>query len=459
MEEYVIKVPVTITYENDKKQIKIENEWQKTTEPRNVTTDNYAILTGVKNNVSVIDLDIKPPNGIEWFEKHIGNIQEQRATIVKTPSGGYHLYYNYDKDVKSTNKFNKVSIDIKNDNAIIFAGKGYEIVKVTKDKTTPPNIFKTQNKNIIEPLNNAMTLPSGTSWEIVKTDNGNKLTPNCYECIIRPHEKHSQLQHSSLFINNDRTVVKTCFSHNTEVVNNKMSKDIIKMLKSVLNQYEENSLYETLKNTLIERAKDDYKRENDTGNVYKKIKPYAYEFYKRPKEFLNEIFKYDDNFKKHVNNMDNLIKYMKQYDEEYFGFIEKDTKYVGFSNGILNKETCEFIKEEDVKTEIVVSKYIDKPFNYETETPNLDKILDYQFDEDVKNFIYVSIGRILYPSDNYGYMLYLLGEAGTGKSVIIKIVSECVNNVGAIGDNYEQKFGLNYLYDKDLNISVYYNEG
>jgi hypothetical protein len=52
--------------------------------------------------------------------------------------------------------------------------------------------------------------------------------------------------------------------------------------------------------------------------------------------------------------------------------------------------------------------------------------------------------------DNYGFMLYLLGEAGCGKSVIIDILSECFNNVSSINESYEVKYGLASLYDKDI---------
>lgn len=55
--------------------------------------------------------------------------------------------------------------------------------------------------------------------------------------------------------------------------------------------------------------------------------------------------------------------------------------------------------------------------------------------------------------DQLQYMLLLLGEAGTGKSVIIDVVSACFNNIGVVNESYEQKYGIAYLASKDIIVS------
>ena len=152
-----------------------------------------------------------------------------------------------------------------------------------------------------------------------------------------------------------------------------------------------------------------------------------------------------------VNNMDNLIKYMRQYNNPDFPFLEYNKDYIGFNNGVLNIITCEFSEESELNNcNFIVKKYIDKPFEYSLETPLMDSVLNYQFDKEVTSFIYTCLGRMFGIRDNFGFMLYLLGEAGTGKSLIINILSACFNNIGAVSDSFETKYGLGYLYNKDI---------
>ena len=184
-----------------------------------------------------------------------------------------------------------------------------------------------------------------------------------------------------------------------------------------------------------------------------------------PLDFLNKIFYNDSDFKSHVNNMDNMIKFMKQYDAEEFPFIKTNKDYIGFSNGVLNIITGKFTNIPEQT--LVVNKFIDKEFTYSTDTPLIDSILDYQITPEVRDFIYMCIGRLFKLQDNYGFMLYLMGEPGCGKSVILDIVCECFNEVGAISSSFEEKFGLSFLYNKDLvvcddlpkNISKQYHLG
>jgi phage/plasmid-associated DNA primase len=210
----------------------------------------------------------------------------------------------------------------------------------------------------------------------------------------------------------------------------------------------ETTFYQQLVKEMLDVcAEKKYKREKNTGIVYQQVKPYAYERYKIPTDFLNEIFYDDRDFKSHVANMDNLVKFMKQYDDSSFPFLEYNKEYIGFKNGVLNIETCEF---NEFPEGITARKYIDQDFTYSMDTPLMDNVLDYQFEPEVRDFIYACLGRMFGIRDNFGFMLYLLGEAGCGKSLVIDVLCECFNNVGAISDSYETKYGLSYLYDKDI---------
>ncbi len=127
-------------------------------------------------------------------------------------------------------------------------------------------------------------------------------------------------------------------------------------------------------------------------------------------------------------------------------------EYIAFKNGMLYLPDNKFIAADVIDPSLPIAKhYIDLEFNqYDLQTPLFDTVLDYQFKPEVRDFIYMCLGRLLLPRDDWGFMLYLLGEPNCGKSLVIDIISKCVKSVGAIGDTFEQKFGLGYLYDKDL---------
>jgi len=305
-------------------------------------------------------------------------------------------------------------------------------------------------------INDLFNLQNSTQWSLESDHNNYKVVPDCYTCILTRKE-HSDRKHSCLFINTDnKTIVKSCFSCTpSSTINDvKESKKILQVVNVVFNLNINFNLEDSLFNKLRKRLESfteqhNFKRELYTGMVYCQVKPYAYTFYKEPIPFLNECFFDDEDFKSHQNNVDNLIKFIKQVDSTSFPFITLDKNYIGFSNGLFNLTTCHFL-ENYSNSDIVCNKYIDKPFTFSMDTPNLDIIIDYQFTPDVKKFIYTCLGRMFGIRDNFGFMLYLLGEAGCGKSVLIEVLAECFNHVGSINESFEKKYGLSYLYNKDI---------
>lgn len=88
------------------------------------TSINYGIPCGKINNITVIDLDFHKLTNEQLennsFYKEFGNIAEFCDCIVETGSGGFHLYYLYDKDIpQSTSE--KHSIDVRNDGGYVVA--------------------------------------------------------------------------------------------------------------------------------------------------------------------------------------------------------------------------------------------------------------------------------------------------------------------------------------------------
>ena len=97
---------------------------------------NWAVRTGRVSNVTVIDIDMKENcNGLENFLKETYNYDKPEkfgdkdflkflekngalTRIVKTPGGGYHLYYKYAEDVKQTTSIID-GVDIRNDGGYV----------------------------------------------------------------------------------------------------------------------------------------------------------------------------------------------------------------------------------------------------------------------------------------------------------------------------------------------------
>ena len=76
----------------------------------------YAILTGKKSNITVIDYDNE-----EKFnaDDSIYKFMDKQNLIVKT-NNGYHIYFKYDEEIKQTSN-KELEIDVRNDGGIIFA--------------------------------------------------------------------------------------------------------------------------------------------------------------------------------------------------------------------------------------------------------------------------------------------------------------------------------------------------
>lgn len=322
------------------------------------------------------------------------------------------------------------------------------------------NNSEISNKSVIK-FNKLMGTKGITKWETIETENGYKSTPiECYECLANPGYIHNTFNHSSIFANKDgKQVVKSCFSCQPVVINDKKKcKDIMNCLGIII-ETQENNTYQGLVKELLEICNEnEYMREESSGIVYKKVKNYAYVRYLEPNKFLNKIFYGNSDFISNVNNMDNMIKFIKQYDNADFPFLEYNKDYLGFTNGVFNTKTCEFYDEipsfDKKLGGSIVRKYFDKEFNKDDfDTPLMDKILDFQFSAETRDFIYACLGRMFGIRDNFGFMLYLLGEASTGKSLIIDVISACFENVGCINDGFENTFGLSSLYKKDIVVT------
>lgn len=100
----------------------------------NYTNMNIGILTGKKNNLLVLDIDIKD-NGIKIWNKISKEYPEFKTPTVKSPGGSLHFYFKYNSKIPNMNRIlinnKKIGWDIKSNNSIIVA---------------PPSLYPNTNK-------------------------------------------------------------------------------------------------------------------------------------------------------------------------------------------------------------------------------------------------------------------------------------------------------------------------
>ena len=124
--------------------------------PINPKWFNTGIPTGTRNNLLVVDLDVKD-DGLEEFGKYIQEHGKPNTLHVITPTGGEHYYFNYahaDPEtaqmiktfLKNSTKFRGKGIDIRSEGGYIVAppsrreGKAYEADNLTKPIDIPPSL-------------------------------------------------------------------------------------------------------------------------------------------------------------------------------------------------------------------------------------------------------------------------------------------------------------------------------
>jgi hypothetical protein len=143
---------------------------------------NVGLLTGIKNNITVVDLDFDINDVEHPFIKQFGVdfIKKFNTLTVKTPRGGYHLYFYYDVDIKQTQS--KIGIDIRSDDGYIMVppssinGKEYnvinnkplKIISNTLKTWLLNNIYKkkTETKKTITPKI-PLNIPNENEYEII----------------------------------------------------------------------------------------------------------------------------------------------------------------------------------------------------------------------------------------------------------------------------------------------------
>ncbi|MEK7566883.1 MAG: bifunctional DNA primase/polymerase, partial [Patescibacteria group bacterium] len=284
MERFKDLVKIGVTFPKDN--VKLPKEWNKITSSIYNNEKNFAVLTGKINDIIVIDLDNKDPEFIayKWLRDNLGDIYTLNTLITNTINKGYHIFFKYTTKIKNINN-KEFNIDILSDSRCCYQGDKYDVLfnnairELTEEEIAKIlSLKKSININIEDSVkldksykkaNEMLRLPVDTKWDITKSTNGHKIVPNCLQCLVDPNIYHKHDEHSSIFINDDKSVVKSCFSHGTEIVCKKDANKLMQHFNIILHT-QENTVYQELVSDLIDEAKEfNYKREEGSGIVYK----------------------------------------------------------------------------------------------------------------------------------------------------------------------------------------------
>lgn len=134
-----------------------------------------AVITGKMSGITCIDFDVK--DGYCAYNDVINDFPElKECRTVKTQSGGFHIYFKYDKDIKTTtDAFEKYRhIDIRNDDAILFAPptkvyKNRNVVGEYQDMGGEINEIPSEMKLLLKQYSKATT-PKTTIENFIKSE-------------------------------------------------------------------------------------------------------------------------------------------------------------------------------------------------------------------------------------------------------------------------------------------------
>jgi len=271
---------------------------------------------------------------------------------------------------------------------------------------------------------------------------------------------------------------------------NSLNEDNCGLFRFMPINYDKNTPYQNLLLYISNKLGTDKREYARYGtNLYIKVltkegfSTHAWENYKSIKEFIYEACKMQFNFDQWKNstagggcNITNAEKYFMEYKGPELIELEKDRYLFAFKNGnyitkynigteLCPKYTDIYIPYGNshpyINSQSVACKYFDINFNNFDEIPrkswfsimkkcpNFKKILDYQeFPEEVQMWLCIFMGRNGYnigDMDTWQAVMYLLGQANSGKSTILtKILSKWYDeeDVGIISNNIDTKFGI-----------------
>lgn len=167
--------------------------------------------------------------------------------------------------------------------------------------------------------------------------------------------------------------------------------------------------------------------------------------------FINAALKSHPNL---IWKMKDALEWFTSIEHEVFPILKDNREVIGFADCVLTLATnttqpwsqfngdCTHFFTKTYPTELEI----------QTGMENWNKLVKYQQTEEGYRMLHIMMGRIFHPlgADNWQVILFLLGDANTGKSTIMQILMAMFpsGSVGIISGNQETTFGFQTAYKK-----------
>jgi hypothetical protein len=202
------------------------------------------------------------------------------------------------------------------------------------------------------------------------------------------------------------------------------------------------------------------------GHVWRPVPgcPCAYEEAETLADFLNVSLRRSAAYHARPAMQRELLDYLVNYNPDDMLNLVSERDLLSFSDGILVVSELRFVPygtpefDASCLKDKVARHHIKLPYAPPgSPTPLFDSILTYQFPPEVINALHVMLGRTLFPIgmlDNWQVMPWLIGTAGTGKSIVLEIVAAMFSSAmtATMSSTNEFVFGLDGKYDKHVLI-------
>ena len=201
------------------------------------------------------------------------------------------------------------------------------------------------------------------------------------------------------------------------------------------------------------------------GHVWRPVPgcPCAYVMAESYREFLNATLNVDPTYNGRPALQRELIEYLSNYNPPQMRDVVFDRGLLSFADGVIvasmDRPEWQFVPYGSdafgsaVPSDTVARHHIDLPFAPpSTPTPLFDSVVGMQFSPEVSHTMWIMLGRLMFPlgtHDNWQVIPWLVGTAGTGKSLVQDVVAAAFAKatIGALTGNQEQTFGLDGKYN------------
>lgn len=435
----------------------------------------YAILTGSKSGIIVIDLDIGHGNGadgIETFEKLCNeNLSKEDKDIIKntlisvTPRGGKHLYFKSDKEISSNANYFP-GIDIKSHGGAVpipytvvdFNDKEEHIqgrYSVNVDAQIQPipiklfDLLYNSEKNSINKIKETSKEGQATRNEISKFKEGSR--------------NDSLMRELSRYINypcnrNFDTLFSLATGINLLKCNPPLElSEVETITKSVLLRYKMPEYFDDKGNVipsiLAKRLCKDknYRQYQKTNYIFNGK---HYEEIQEDEIIQNWIREILPESKQRVRTLNEVMALMKISNT----VTENEKKnLVNTKSGLLNLDTFEIIENNaSYFTTFQVPAYF--PSRKKYEGSKFQRYIQTTFWEGAEELIQEVLGVGLLPNPKkLQKCIFLLGEGSNGKSVFINLIKALNgDNVSTVPlkDIDSNRFALASMIGKNVNIDA-----